>query len=97
MGLWMSFSKSSQQLGKILNPLAKTALLFLVSFYRIVLSPFLGGACRFEPSCSVYAEQALKEHTVNVAIPLIIKRVLSCRPGGRFGFDPVPHCGCHHE
>jgi putative membrane protein insertion efficiency factor len=83
-----------------MQKLLSTLLLLLISFYRFVLSPFLGGACRFEPSCSVYAEEALKTHSPGAALSLIIKRVLSCRPGGRFGLDPVPqnsHYGCHHE
>ncbi|MEK7356324.1 MAG: membrane protein insertion efficiency factor YidD [Bdellovibrionota bacterium] len=50
----------------------------------------LGGACRFEPSCSEYAVEAVKLHPPTSAIRLIAIRVCACRPGGRHGFDPVP-------
>lgn len=58
--------------------------------YRVFLSPFLGGRCRFEPSCSCYAEQAFKQHTFSIAAGLVVRRLGQCRPYGRFGLDPVP-------
>jgi len=58
--------------------------------YRLVFSPILGGACRFHPSCSCYAEEALQKHQLRSAFKLIFIRLMSCRPGGRYGFDPVP-------
>jgi len=71
---------------------ASDLLLILVMLYRMVLSPFLGGACRFEPSCSEYALQALRAHPLPQALKLIGARLLRCRPGGPFGLDPVPRC-----
>lgn len=65
--------------------------LTVVWAYRILLSPFLGGRCRFEPSCSCYAEQAFKKHTFRKAAVLVARRLGQCRPYGRFGLDPVPH------
>lgn len=62
----------------------------LVSLYRVAFSPFFGGACRFHPSCSCYAEDALKKFNFFYAIKLILIRLISCRPGGRSGYDPVP-------
>ena len=48
------------------------------------------GTCRFTPTCSQYAREALKELPIHVAVPLIAKRVGSCHPSGGFGYDPVP-------
>jgi putative membrane protein insertion efficiency factor len=60
----------------------------------VALSPIFGGACRFEPSCSVYAEQVLRNQSLFKALKLIVLRLLRCRPGGPYGFDPAPECGC---
>jgi putative membrane protein insertion efficiency factor len=62
----------------------------LVGLYRTVGTTHLGGACRFSPSCSEYAIEALNIHNPFKAIFLIIKRILRCRPGVPGGFDPVP-------
>ncbi len=81
----------------VLKSFLRGFLLLLVAFYRVVLSPYLGGFCRFEPSCSVYAEQALKELSLKLAVKQIVQRILKCRPGGPYGPDPVQKCGCHYE
>ena len=64
--------------------------LVLVRAYQLVLGPFFGGACRFEPSCSEYAAQALCEHGFWRGMALALKRVARCHPLGHAGFDPVP-------
>ena len=70
--------------------------LFLVLVYRKVISPVLHGAlgpscgCRFTPTCSAYAEEALRKHPLHRALWLIVKRVTSCHPWGGSGYDPVP-------
>lgn len=69
---------------------------FLIYFYRCFLSPYLGGACRFYPSCSEYAQQSFREYTVFTALKLTFKRIFSCHPFGGSGYDPV-HKGCSHE
>ncbi|HXR59676.1 MAG TPA: membrane protein insertion efficiency factor YidD [Burkholderiales bacterium] len=68
----------------------KTALRFLVRLYRYALSPMLAPACRFHPSCSVYAEQALEEHGALRGGWLAARRVCRCGPWHPGGFDPVP-------
>jgi len=62
----------------------------LVTLYRVLLSPFLAPACRFEPSCSAYAVGALRGHGFCRGSWLTVKRLLRCRPGGGCGCDPVP-------
>lgn len=62
----------------------------LLYAYRILLSPILGGQCRFYPSCSHYMEQAVIEHGSVRGIGLGVWRVLRCAPWQRGGYDPVP-------
>ena len=65
-------------------------LIALVSLYRGTLGPLLGGACRFHPSCSQYAQEAIARHGARRGTRLALRRLLRCRPFGPFGFDPVP-------
>jgi putative membrane protein insertion efficiency factor len=65
-------------------------VLALVRFYQVFLSPFLGGVCRFYPSCSQYAYEAIERHGARRGAVLAAKRLLRCRPFGPGGFDPVP-------
>lgn len=58
--------------------------------YYWVLSPLLGNRCRFAPSCSEYAHQALERHGVISGLWLTLKRISRCHPWGGDGFDPVP-------
>lgn len=81
---------------------ARAALLFGVSFYRVFLSHFFGGSCKFYPSCSVYAQEAIAKHGARRGSWLALKRLLRCRPFIKGGFDPVPdvddpefHSGLH--
>jgi uncharacterized protein len=62
----------------------------LIRLYQYALSPFLGGRCRFYPSCSDYALECFDKHNVVRATSLISQRLLRCHPFGRHGFDPVP-------
>jgi putative membrane protein insertion efficiency factor len=65
----------------------------LVRGYRLVLSPmlwFLGSRCRHEPSCSAYAEEALRTHSLPRALALTAGRLVRCHPWGTHGYDPVP-------
>ena len=66
------------------------ALLFFIRCYMIFLSPFFGGACKFHPSCSNYAYEAIARHGARRGLALAAKRLLRCRPFTVGGFDPVP-------
>ena len=68
----------------------KTALLALLAFYKRVLSPLLPIACRFTPTCSAYAAEAIHVHGPLRGTRLAIGRLLRCRPFAAPGFDPVP-------
>lgn len=61
-----------------------------IRFYRYFLSPWLGSACRFEPTCSLYALEALDRHGAVRGTALTARRVLRCHPGCAGGIDPVP-------
>ena len=71
----------------------KTILIYLVRAYQVVLSPLFTGCCRFEPSCSNYAIEALKVHGAFKGSLLTVLRLLRCRPFGPHGYDPVPPVG----
>ena len=62
----------------------------LVWLYRKLFSPFLGSNCRFDPTCSAYAEEALREHGALRGSWLVIRRISRCHPWGGSGYDPVP-------
>jgi putative membrane protein insertion efficiency factor len=64
--------------------------ILLVKTYQLLLSPFAGGACRFEPSCSAYAIGAFSQHGLLRGGWLALRRVSRCHPLGPHGFDPVP-------
>jgi putative membrane protein insertion efficiency factor len=66
------------------------ALIGLVRFYRFFLSPWLGSACRFEPTCSAYALQALQRHGAAAGSALAVHRLLRCHPWCAGGHDLVP-------
>jgi putative membrane protein insertion efficiency factor len=64
--------------------------LVAVRAYQLALGPFVGGACRFEPSCSAYAAGAIETHGLLRGLWLAARRVARCHPLSRPGFDPVP-------
>jgi len=65
-------------------------LIGLVKGYRLFLSPVLGSACRFEPTCSAYSLQALQTHGAAKGSYLTLKRLGRCHPWCEGGLDPVP-------
>ncbi len=91
-----------------LNALIRQCLQWLIRAYQYVLSPWLGPSCRFLPSCSDYAREALEIHGPWKGSWLALRRISRCHPLGASGFDPVPeahgpagaetnngHGGCH--
>lgn len=68
----------------------KTAALAAIRLYQTAISPYLPGLCRYSPSCSSYAYEAIAEHGVAKGAALAAKRLARCRPFGGRGYDPVP-------
>jgi putative membrane protein insertion efficiency factor len=65
-------------------------VLALLRMYQVFLSPFFGGACKYDPSCSKYAHEAVERYGPARGSALALKRLLRCRPFTQGGFDPVP-------
>jgi putative membrane protein insertion efficiency factor len=70
--------------------MTRVVLIALVRVYRLMLSPWLGSGCRFEPTCSAYALQALEQHGAARGSYLTLKRLGRCHPWCAGGHDPVP-------
>jgi putative membrane protein insertion efficiency factor len=85
----------------------KTVLVWLLQGYQLLLSPLLGQNCRFYPTCSNYAIEALRTHGAARGGLLAMRRVCRCHPWNAGGVDPVPParnkhsstaaCGCNHS
>ena len=73
-----------------LAALPQRLLIALVHAYRLLFKPWLGNACRFEPTCSAYALQALDRHGAAAGTYLAARRILRCNPWCDGGCDPVP-------
>lgn len=65
-------------------------LIGIVKAYRLLLSPWLGSSCRFEPTCSRYAIEALERHGAGAGTYLTLRRLVRCQPWCEGGCDPVP-------
>ncbi|MFT4032769.1 MAG: membrane protein insertion efficiency factor YidD [Siphonobacter sp.] len=64
--------------------------IFLIKVYQILLSPYLGNSCRYTPTCSAYAIQAIQKYGPWKGSWLAIRRISRCHPWGGHGYDPVP-------
>ena len=85
----------------MLERVPSSALLRLIGLYQYLLSPWLGNACRYWPTCSEYAREAIEIHGAWRGAVLAVKRMGRCHPYGRGGVDPVPpriaaRCDCDH-
>ena len=78
----MNFTKSYKPLNWLLTK--------IIRFYQLAISPWLGNNCKFLPTCSQYATEALNEHNFFKASLLIVWRILRCNPFSKGGYDPVP-------
>ncbi|EKU71146.1 membrane protein insertion efficiency factor YidD [Selenomonas sp. F0473] len=68
----------------------KRLLLFGIRFYRSCISPFLPPTCRYRPTCSAYAMEAVERYGVRRGGWMAVRRILRCHPWGGSGYDPVP-------
>nr|WP_200877094.1 membrane protein insertion efficiency factor YidD [Porticoccus hydrocarbonoclasticus] len=68
----------------------RSLLLAMLKGYQYLISPLLGKNCRFYPSCSCYAEEAIKVHGISKGVYLGFQRLLKCHPFHAGGYDPVP-------
>jgi uncharacterized protein len=69
---------------------ATLPFLGVIYAYRVTLGPFLGGHCRFHPTCSQYGLDAYREHGPVRGSLLTVRRICRCHPFGKGGYDPVP-------
>ena len=83
-------SKNAPQSCSLARRVATAPLVLLVRFYQICISPLKPSCCRFTPTCSQYALEALRKYGVFKGTWLAIKRILRCHPWGGSGHDPVP-------
>lgn len=77
----------------------RAALIAPIRLYQWTISPLLGVSCRYAPSCSAYAIEAIAAHGAARGGWLALRRLMRCHPWGGSGYDPVPaarHAHCHH-
>lgn len=74
----------------------RALFIFLIKCYRLLISPLFGQSCRFHPSCSEYAMEAVETHGPLRGVWLSLRRILRCHPFNAGGYDPVPK-SCRHS
>lgn len=79
-----------RRLIKIISRILVWLLLLPIRFYQVAITPYTPPSCRFTPTCSEYARQALIKHGPVKGLALAIWRILRCNPWGDSGYDPVP-------
>ena len=72
------------------------AILFVLKLYKLLISPYFRGSCRFLPSCADYASEAFRMHGVLGGLSLTLRRLARCHPLGNAGYDPVPPARIGH-
>jgi putative membrane protein insertion efficiency factor len=92
--VFVNFESNLIRKGFNSNPMLQRIFVFfflvLIRIYQGLISPFLPPACRYTPTCSEYAKQALQKHGLIEGLRLTLKRISSCHPWGGSGHDPVP-------
>lgn len=83
-------SSDGEKAMKSIRQIIVQPMLGLIWIYRKSLSPFMATNCRFEPTCSAYAEEALREYGGFKGGWLVLRRIVRCHPWGDTGYDPVP-------
>ncbi len=73
-----------------INKITTAIPIIIIRFYQLVISPITQSGCRHIPSCSEYAIESFREHGLLMGIYYTSRRLISCRPGGSHGYDPVP-------
>jgi len=86
----MNALSALRRLVRTIYRLPQKILVTLVKGYRLLLSPWLGSSCRFEPTCSAYSLQALQQHGAAKGSYLTLYRLARCHPWCNGGYDPVP-------
>lgn len=75
---------------KTIRRILSLPFIVLIRLYQIIISPILGPKCRFTPTCSQYALEAIKKYGIFKGSWLAAKRIARCHPWGGHGYDPVP-------
>lgn len=86
----MQSAKFSQRSLSVLKRILALPFILLVRFYQLCISPLKPPTCRFTPTCSQYAIEALRKHGPLKGTYLTVRRILRCHPWGGSGYDPVP-------
>jgi len=79
-----------KQPSQLIKKIVIFPFIVLVRIYQYVISPLTPSSCRYQPTCSTYAVEALRKHGLIKGGKLAIKRISSCNPWGGSGYDPVP-------
>lgn len=74
----------------MLRPILTKILLGLIKLYQTLISPLTPSTCRFQPTCSHYAKEAIMVHGARKGSVMALKRLFKCHPWGKSGYDPVP-------
>lgn len=88
--VWDTLCKGANLLYRIIATFLSNIMLAIIWFYRHCISPLTPPTCRFTPTCSQYAIEAIKKHGPFKGGWLAFRRILRCNPFGGSGYDPVP-------
>lgn len=84
------FFSTIRFLNNFVSRISRNLALFIISFYKVYLTPIFSGQCKFYPTCSCYGEEAFKKLPAYKAFWLVSKRICKCHPFRKFSYDPVP-------